>query len=154
MQASAHGKQFISWGNIRRVLGAVMLGVTLAFVLGLNPLKSSTAAAAADEYWWQPASRAGIGPTLYRFRPDGTGVRTTYPTGSFSFGMPSGFGWSKRGNTVIMQFPSGYTDAFRITRYDRGADVLFQVGSRQGTAPLYGCRSGRMPVLLAPHLCQ
>ena len=41
-------------------------------------------------------------PALYLFRADHTGVRTTYPTGSLSFGTPYGFSWKAAGDIVTL----------------------------------------------------
>jgi hypothetical protein len=108
----------------------------------------------AQAYWDR-----GNGYTsyLYFFRPNQTGVRTHYPTGSLSFGIPSAFAWFRRDNNLIIQYPSGYTDVFLVTGYDSARDILFRTGvdrtAQLGPGPWFGCRSGFMPPMIASQLC-
>jgi hypothetical protein len=100
-------------------------------------------------YWFQYEDF----PALYRFRPDHTGVRTTYPTGSLSFGTPFGFSWQLAGDVVKITFPSGYTDLVTLAAYDSGRDTLARTSSSTGVGPWYGCRSGQIPDIVAFALC-
>ena len=160
------GTMIQQFGRMARVKRSLVLALTL-FLLGGSLLTVPRSASADNgegpveasalltaQYYWQPSSQFGLGPTLYRFRSDGVGLRTTYPTGSLSFGQSFAFAWSRRGNQVVMQYTSGYTDTFRVTGYDASRDILHQVGSRQGSAPLYGCRSGVMPPVIASVVCR
>ena len=100
-------------------------------------------------YWFQYEDF----PALYRFRADHTGVRTTYPTGSLSFGTPYGFSWQLAGDVVKITFPSGYTDLVTLAAYDSGRDFLTRTSSSTGVGPWYGCRSGQIPDIIAFALC-
>jgi Ca2+-binding RTX toxin-like protein len=100
-------------------------------------------------YWFQYEDF----PALYRFRPDGTGVRTTYPTGSLSFGTPYGFSWKLAGDVLTLTFPSGYIDQVTLAAYDSGRDFLTRTSSSTGVGAWYGCRSGQIPGILASVLC-
>ncbi|MDP9135124.1 MAG: hypothetical protein M3N56_09900 [Actinomycetota bacterium] len=100
-------------------------------------------------YWFQYEDF----PALYRFRADHTGVRTTYPTGSLSFGTPYGFSWQLAGDVVKITFPSGATDLVTLAAYDSGRDFLTRTSSSTGVGPWYGCRSGQIPDIVAFALC-
>ena len=100
-------------------------------------------------YWFQYEDF----PALYRFRADHTGVRTTYPTGSLSFGTPYGFSWQLAGDVLKLTFPSGYTDLVTLAAYDSGRDFLTRTSSSTGVGPWYGCRSGQIPDIVAFALC-
>ena len=94
-------------------------------------------------YWFQYEDF----PALYRFRADHTGVRTTYPTGSLSFGTPYGFSWQLAGDVVKISsrpWPRPY---------DSGGDFLTRTSSSTGVGPWYGCRSGQIPDIIAFALC-
>ena len=150
----ARGKRSLVLALALFLIGGSLLTVprSASAANGEDPPASpvETSALLTTVYWWQP----GAFPALYKFRSDGVGLRTTYPTGSLSFGQSFPFAWSQRGDLVVMQYTSGYTDTFRITSYDTRQDILHQVGSRQGSAPLYGCRSGVMPPLIASVVCR
>jgi hypothetical protein len=100
-------------------------------------------------YWFQYEDF----PALYRFRADHTGVRTTYPTGSLSFGTAYGFSWKAAGDVVTLTFPSGYIDQVTLAAYDSGRDFLTRTSSSTGVGAWYGCRSGQIPGILASVLC-
>lgn len=100
-------------------------------------------------YWWQP----GYVPAFYAFRADGTGVRTSYPTGQLSFGTSYPFAWYLSGDTLLLQFPSGYQNVMVLTGYDPNGDELSQSGSKYSPYSFYGCRSGVMPDLIWYSVC-
>jgi hypothetical protein len=101
-------------------------------------------------FWWQP----GQLPALYVFRTNGTGVRTTYPTGNLTFGQSFHFAWYLNGSQLRLQFPSGHTDIFTLQGYNAQTDVFRQTGSRQSPEALYGCRSGQMPQVIRASVCR
>jgi len=96
----------------------------------------------------------GSVPALYKFQANGTGLRTTYPTGKLSFGTPYPFAWKRNGTQLVLQFASGYTDVITITGYSQQSDTITRIAPGWGDSPWFGCTSGRVPPLLASQLCQ
>lgn len=129
--------------------------VLVASIILLLPAVSKAA-----ELYWDP----GIGmslrvPALYYFRDNGTGVRTTYPTGNLSYGTSVGFAWAANRNGVLsIRYVSGYTQVLQLLAYNRNRDTLTLQGynreRRSTNWPWYGCRSGKMPSLLVATLCR
>jgi hypothetical protein len=132
----------------RRLFPLVLLVAALLLAAGAHPRQ-----ARAQAYWDQ----GGFAPNLYFFRPNNTGVRTFYPTGRLSGGIAYGFAWSVRGSYLTIRYVSGYTDLFLLRGYDRARDILYRTGVGRtaglGPGPWFGCRSGRMPLLIARQLC-
>jgi hypothetical protein len=104
-------------------LAKFILPILFTSIFSLPALKSN-AQTISGAYWDN-----GSIPALYYFRPNGTGVRTTYPQGGYlQYGTPYPFAYSFRGNVLILQFASGYTDAFTINGYDRNSDTISRSG--------------------------
>ena len=70
-------------------------------------------------------------------------MRTTFPTGSPSFGTPYGFSWQLAGDVVKITFPSGYTDLVTLAAYDSGRDFLTRTSSSTGVGPGTAAAQGR-----------
>jgi hypothetical protein len=133
---------------MRKMICTLLMGL---FLVASNAFSEQ---ANAQAYWDRGN---GYSAYLYYFRPNQTGVRTHYPTGNLSFGMPFPFAWTRQGSNLILQYASGYTDAFQLTGYDSGRDILFRTGlgrtAQLGAGPWFGCRSGVMPPLIGSQLC-
>lgn len=135
--------------SVRKLMGIVVCAGILLF-----------AAVGNAAVYWDP----GVGmqipvPATYYFRPNNTGVRTTYPSGNLEFGQPEGFAWVlNQNNVLLIQYPSGYTQALQLLAYDSAKDTYILQGydreQRASNWPWYGCISGQMPPLLVATLCQ
>jgi hypothetical protein len=137
--------------SMRKFIYAVL------FLLATSAFSQQVVAQQVQVYW----DSAGPLPNLYYFRTTGpnanTGVRTTYPMRNLSFGEPFPFAFVVRGNNLIIQYASGYTDVFRLDGYNSVLDIQFRTGLGQtallGPGPWYGCRSGGMPVVIKVSIC-
>lgn len=136
-----------------RTIRSVLVGA------GILLLSSLTIRPAEAQAYWDP----GIGmdipvAALYFFKPDNTGVRTTYPSGRLEFGQPVGFAYTRDQNgALLIQYPSGYTDIYQLIAYDSQIDTYsvrgYDRSARASDWPWYGCASGQMPTLLVATLC-
>jgi hypothetical protein len=137
--------------TIQRLFLAMFLALTVAVGVGAASGSAAASQGYTTEYYWQEGP--GTFTALYKFRSDGVGLRTTYPTGTLAYGLSFAFAWRVTDEgVVVMQYVSGYTDTFTGT-YDEDDDTIYQRGSRQGPAPLYGCGSGMMPSVIYHSVC-
>lgn len=130
--------------NVIRVVAAIVIAISTGFAsprVNAQGIKST--------YYFDN----GPIPALYVFRSDHTGVRTTYPTGTLSFGTSYPFAWSQKGNQMLLQFASGHTDLIQITGYDARTDTIHRIAPGYGDGLWLGCRSGRMPSIIAYQVC-
>lgn len=142
-------KSSMSWTIYKAVLVRIVAAGVMAIATGIISPQANAQGIKSTYYFDN-----GPIPALYVFRSDHTGVRTTYPTGTLSFGTAYPFAWSQKGNQMLLQFASGYTDLIQITGYDARTDTVYRNAPGWGDGPWFGCRSGRMPSIIANQVCR
>ena len=99
-------------------------------------------------YWFQHQPY----PMLFLFRPNGTGVRTTYPTMGLPGGLPTHLTWTLNGDNLILTYAT-YQEALTLATFNASAAAIELTYPGYGEVVWYGCASGNMPSLIEQTVC-